>query len=145
MRNLLVLLIFTLTFIFSSCNNTIELSEIIDIKTTKDSMDIDYQNVSTEVLKIDQQQLIEKIYAKYPDINKKYVDRIAIMAVKKSESLKKEVNNIKTESEKSGIYVEITLNYEKSKQDQARLIIKYSKALIIDELIRLNIVVLEKE
>jgi len=30
MRNLLVLLIFTLTFTFSSCNNTIKVSEIID-------------------------------------------------------------------------------------------------------------------
>jgi len=144
MRNLLVLLIFTLTFIFSSCNNTIELSEIIDIKTTKDSIDVDYQNVSTKVLKIDQQQITEKIYAKYPDINKDYVDRIGIRTVKETESLKKEINNIEKNSEKSDIYVEIIMNYEKSKQDQARQIIKYSKALIIDELIKLDIKI-EKE
>jgi len=144
MRNLVVLLIFTLTFIFSSCNNNIKLSEIIDIKTTKDSIDVDYQNVSTKVLKIDQQQITEKIYAKYPDINKDYVDRIGIRTVKETESLKKEINNIEKNSEKSDIYVEIILNYEKSKQDQARQIIKYSKALIIDELIKLDIKI-EKE
>ncbi len=144
MRNLVVLLIFTLTFIFSSCNNNIKLSEIIDIKTTKDSIDVDYQNVSTKVLKIDQQQITEKIYAKYPDINKDYVDRIGIRTVKETESLKKEINNIEKNSEKSDIYVEIIMNYEKSKQDQARQIIKYSKALIIDELIKLDIKI-EKE
>jgi len=144
MRNLVVLLIFTLTFIFSSCNNNIKLSEIIVIKTTKDSIDVDYQNVSTKVLKIDQQQITEKIYAKYPDINKDYVDRIGIRTVKETESLKKEINNIEKNSEKSDIYVEIIMNYEKSKQDQARQIIKYSKALIIDELIKLDIKI-EKE
>ncbi|MBN2485624.1 MAG: hypothetical protein JXB34_06595 [Bacteroidales bacterium] len=144
MRNLLVLLMFTSTFIFSSCINTLKLSEIINIKTTKDSIDIDYQNVSAKVMKIDQHKVIEKIYAKYPDINKDYVDRIAIQSVKETKSLRKHINNVETNIEKNGIYVEITLNYEKSKQDQARLIIEYSKALIIDELIKLDIKI-EKE
>ena len=135
MRNLWILLI----FIFSSCNNTIKLSETIDIKTTKDSIDIDYQNINAIVLKINQEQIIEKIYAKYPDISMYYVDRIEIKAVKKTESLKKETNKIKTNYKTSGIYVEIAMNYEKSKPEQARQIIKYSKTLIIDELLKFDI------
>lgn len=144
MKNLLVLLIFTLTFIFGGCNNVIKLIEIVEIKTTKDSIDIDYQNVSEIISKIDQQQIREKIYAKYPDINKNFVDRIGMKTVKKTLNLQREINNIKTYSGKNDIYVEITLHYEKSKQDQARLIISYFKALLIDELIKLDINI-EKE
>lgn len=139
MRNLSFLLILALAFIFNSCNNSLKLSEIINIKATKDSIDIDYQNLSSVVFKIDQIQIREKIYAKYPDIIQKYLRRIEIKSTKESQSLKKEINNIITNNETGLIYVEISMNYEKSKSEQAKQIIKYARSLITDELVKYNI------
>jgi hypothetical protein len=139
MKNLITILIFTLTFIFISCNNTISFSEIINIKTSTDSLDIDYQKLSKMVLKIDKQQIIKNIHAKYPNNNKYFVNKIVFKTVKETENQNTETNNTKTNSKKNVICVEITMNYERSKQDQAKKIIKYSKELIINELIKLNI------
>lgn len=135
MRNLLIL---TLIF-FCSCNNAIVVSEKIEIETTKNNMDIVYQNLSAVVLKINEQRLREKIYAKYPGIIKDYIERIEIKSTKTTNILNTNIDNTKTNSEAYGICVEISMNYDKSKPEQAMLIIKDYKTLLVEEIIKHNI------
>ena len=143
MKKSWILLILTMTFLFNSCNNTIELSEIIDIETTKDSLDSDYENANSKVSNFVPQVIKEKIYTEYPDVIKEYVDRMRIVVVKKTESLKTDFLNKDTLTEKNSIYVKITMDYEKSKQEQARQIIELTKTLLIMELEKLEIKIAE--
>jgi hypothetical protein len=145
MKKFWFLLILTMTFLFNSCNNTIELSEIIDIKTTKDSFDSDYQNANSKVPKIALQEIKEKIYKEYPDVVKNYVDKMQIVVVKKTVSWKTVIFNKETNTDKNSIYVKIAMDYEKSKKDQGELIIEFAKILLIDELEKLDINVVGKE
>ena len=116
MKKSWILLILTMTFLFNSCNNTIELSEIIDIETTKDSLDSDYENANSKVSNFVPQVIKEKIYTEYPDVIKEYVDRMRIVVVKKTESLKTDFLNKDTLTEKNSIYVKITMDYERSEE-----------------------------
>jgi hypothetical protein len=140
MKQLSILLICALAFILSSCNS-IELSEKIKIKTSKD---INVEAIKEYVWKVNQQQMREKIYTKFPDAIRQYVDRIEIAFVTETVSSKKSFNNVEFSNEKYDLYVQISLDYEKTKKDQASQIISYAKTLMADELTKLDVNIIKE-
>jgi hypothetical protein len=129
----------TLTIFLSGCSDTLKVSDTIDITTTKNSIDVDYNNLIAVVQKIDRGQLKEKISAKYPDIVKHPVWGIVIKSIKKTAIFKKEIKNTVTQREANKLYVEITMYYDKSVSNQAIQVIKDYKAFVNDELLKSNI------
>ncbi len=132
-------MIVSLTFLFSSCNNRFQVSETIGIKTTKNSIDRDYENLCAVVKNINSGQIQEKLYARYPEIIRHYVEGVKIKSIKTTKYLKKELNNVKTKSEAHNMFVKIEMKYDKSKSEQAMRIIKDYKSLLNDEFIKFNI------
>lgn len=139
MKNICLLLITTLTLSFTNCITAFKVSETIQINTTKENFDNVYHDLVLAVMNIKRDEIQEKIYLKYPEAIKNYVERIDISSVKSTESFKKRINNKTTNRETSGLSVEIEMRYERSKSVEAKLIIKDYKALVIDELIKKNI------
>ncbi|ASB48975.1 hypothetical protein [Alkalitalea saponilacus] len=142
MKNLCFVVVSTLIIFLGSCN-TISVTEKIVVKTTKDGIDADYQNLKTIVQNIDRTEIHKQIYARYPDVDKKQVQQIQISLKKITTSYSREVFNIRTGRETYELEVEIAMNHDKLKSDQEMQIIKDFKALLKEELIKSDINVVE--
>lgn len=121
---------------FNSCslNSNFYVSEAINIKSSNENIKIVYKEVQEVISNLDIQPIIGKILDKYP-----YANTNNILAIKMKTSMIKEnfsstINTKRTIVENSFVTIEMEMNYDKSKSEEAHQVIKLYKIKIIEAL-----------
>lgn len=128
---LLIIAVFSLSF--SGCSKKdFSVSEKIDISTTKETIDDNYDKLNELVLKINEQHLLQEVQLKFPNATKPFI-QVGVSKTKTSIDLPG-----KTE-ETFSLKVNLSMRYDQRKDEEAAAILKFYKELYSDELRKLNV------
>lgn len=129
--------VISVIFFISVCYNDkkpLNLSEFIQIETTAESFDHDYKNLCLLVPDIEKHLIWQKIYIKFPDANKDFIQKAYLRSVKESVNKSIRIANTVKRTTTNFLKVEIGMEYDPSKVKEAKEIIKYYRELVIEAL-----------
>ncbi|UJH90685.1 hypothetical protein LZ575_18245 [Antarcticibacterium sp. 1MA-6-2] len=137
-RNLLINFISVFSLFFFSCQKDFSLSEKIEVSTTKETIDNNYQTLNELVHKVNEQHLLQEVQQKFPN-SAKPVIQARVVKTKTSFELPGK------KSETYSLSVDLSMNYEKTKAEEAAAILRFYKELYSEELRKLNVPVKNSE
>ena len=125
----------------SSCSliSNFSVSETIHINTSKENLKIVYKEVQEIIDNLDKQHIKEQILDKYPHADENEISVIQMQISMIEESFSSSSNIKKTSAENCYVTVEMDMNYDKSKSEEAHKVIKAYKTKTIEALKRKGI------
>ena len=105
----------------------VTLNKKIEVKISKESIEDNYQHLVNEIDKFDRNIMYEKVLTKFSNCNKLSVRDIRISSVK--ETSEKTFKDKKV-NQKAEIYVKVSIEYEKSKTEEATEILNYCESMV---------------
>ena len=126
---------------FSSCglNASFTVIETINIGESKENIETVYKNAQGIIIGLNKLNILEEILDEYPDANYKSMQGIRLQTSMVEESFSSIFNNKKTNVKNCSVNIMIEMDYIKSKSEEAHQLIKEYKLIIMRELIRKGI------
>lgn len=137
-RKILLFVTAIASLCFFSCKEDFSVSDEIEISTTKGTIDANYETLNELVKKINEQHLHQEVQLKFPQSNRPFI-QVGVSKTKTSFDLPGK------KGETFSLKVNLTLNYDETRAEEAAAILRFYKKIYSEELRKLNVPLMKSE